>query len=72
MVAPVSKVITLPDGIDPKEAPALATTGITAAYLAKESYAVKKDDWVLIRAAAGGVGLLLCQVRNNSFQSWHI
>lgn len=32
------------------------------AYLVKESYEVKKGDWVMIRAAAGGVGLLLCQV----------
>jgi NADPH2:quinone reductase len=31
-------------------------------YLIRESYEVKKGDWILVRAAAGGVGLLLCQV----------
>jgi hypothetical protein len=43
----------------------MATQGLTAQYLTKESYEVKKGDWVLIRAAAGGVGLLLCQVSDS-------
>ena len=35
---------------------------ITAMYLTKESYAIKKGDWALVRPAGGGVGLLLVQV----------
>lgn len=36
--------------------------GITALALIKESYEVKKGDTILVHAAAGGVGLLLCQL----------
>ncbi len=36
--------------------------GMTALSLVKESYEVKKGDTVLVHAAAGGVGLLLCQL----------
>lgn len=36
--------------------------GITALALVKESYEVKKGDTILVHAAAGGVGLLLCQL----------
>jgi NADPH2:quinone reductase len=63
MVAPWWQVAPLPEGIDPKIGPAMGTTLFTAMYLVRESYEVKKGDWVLVRAAAGGVGLLLCQVR---------
>jgi len=36
--------------------------GITALTLVREAYAVKKGDWILVHAAAGGTGLLLGQV----------
>lgn len=62
LVAPWHKVAPLPAEIDKKEAVSLGTVTLTAMYLMKESYEVKKGDWVLVRAAAGGVGLLLCQV----------
>jgi NADPH2:quinone reductase len=57
-----TKVAVIPDEVDSKDAVAACTTGLTAVGLAKESYAVKKGDWVLIRAAAGGVGAILVQV----------
>jgi NADPH2:quinone reductase len=63
MVAPWWQVAPLPDEIDPKSAVAMATSLFTAMYLVRESYQVTKGDWVLVRAAAGGVGLFLCQVR---------
>ncbi|GFZ44358.1 hypothetical protein JCM24511_02080 [Saitozyma sp. JCM 24511] len=62
MVAPWWQVAQIPEGIDSKEAVAMATTLFTAMYLVRESYDVKKGDWMLVRAAAGGVGLLLCQL----------
>jgi NADPH2:quinone reductase len=61
-VAPWWKVAPIPKGVEPKFGVPAATTALTMAYLVKESYEVKKGDWVLVRAAAGGVGLLLCQV----------
>lgn len=64
VVAPWWKVAPIPSGVEAKLGVPAATTAFTMAYLVKESYEVKKGDWVLVRAAAGGVGLLLCQVRN--------
>jgi NADPH2:quinone reductase len=46
---------------DPKGA-ALLLQGLTAWSLVRQAYKVEKGDWVLIHAAAGGVGLLLCQM----------
>lgn len=57
-----SKVVKLPDGLGEKEGAAALLQGLTAWTLLKEAYPVKKGDWVLVHAAAGGVGLLLCQV----------
>lgn len=62
VVAPWWKAAPIPEGVDAKLGVPAATTAFTMAYLVKESYEVKKGDWVLVRAAAGGVGLLLCQV----------
>lgn len=62
LVAPVARVAPLPQGVDPKEGVALSTTAFTAMALINESYKVKKGDWVLVRAASGGVGTLLIQV----------
>lgn len=61
-VAPAHQVAALPKGVDPKDGVHMTIPAFTAMYLVKESYEVKKGDWVLVRAAAGGVGLLLCQV----------
>lgn len=61
-VAPAHQVAALPAEIDTKEGVHMTIPAFTAMYLVKESYEVKKGDWVLVRAAAGGVGLLLTQV----------
>ena len=55
------RLIRLPDHISDDIAAASTLQGLTAHYLLHESYAVKAGDSVLIQAAAGGVGLLLCQ-----------
>lgn len=40
----------------------MATVALTAMALVRYSYAVKKGDYILVRAAAGGVGLVLVQI----------
>ncbi|ORZ07317.1 hypothetical protein BCR41DRAFT_311028 [Lobosporangium transversale] len=52
----------LPDNISLEQGAALLIQGLTAWSLVRQAYKVEKGDWVLIHAAAGGVGLLLCQM----------
>jgi NADPH2:quinone reductase len=52
----------LPDAISLEQGAALLLQGLTAWSLVRQAYKVEKGDWVLIHAAAGGVGLLLCQM----------
>jgi len=61
-VAPVERLIVLPESIDVKLAAAVMLQGITAHYLAISTYPLTSDSECLIHAAAGGVGLLLCQI----------
>ncbi|BEI93233.1 uncharacterized protein CcaverHIS019_0508610 [Cutaneotrichosporon cavernicola] len=56
------KVAPLPDGVDPRDGVSMCTVALTAMALVRYSYAVKKGDYILVRAAAGGVGLVLCQL----------
>ena len=56
------KLVKVPDGIASEEAVGSFLMGMTTLTLVKESYEVKKGDVILVHAAAGGVGLLLCQV----------
>lgn len=58
---PADRVVRVPDAIDDHTAAALMLKGMTAEFLLHRTYAVKKGDVVLVHAAAGGVGLLLCQ-----------
>jgi NADPH2:quinone reductase len=60
-LAPAARVVPLPDGIDARVAAAMMIRGMTARYLLHETFRVKPGDTVLIHAAAGGVGLILCQ-----------
>ncbi|SNX87207.1 related to NADPH2:quinone reductase [Melanopsichium pennsylvanicum] len=59
---PAERVVKLPDTITTKTAAASYLQGLTALTLLKEAHQVKKGDWLLVTAAAGGVGLLLCQL----------
>ncbi|KAF2752559.1 NAD(P)-binding protein [Pseudovirgaria hyperparasitica] len=52
----------IPPGISQEVAAASLLQGVTALTLIRESHPVKKGDWVLVHAAAGGVGLWLCQL----------
>jgi NADPH2:quinone reductase len=58
---PAARVIPLLSGIDDRTAAAMMVRGMTARYLLKQTYAVQPGDTILIHAAAGGVGLILCQ-----------
>jgi NADPH:quinone reductase-like Zn-dependent oxidoreductase len=58
---PADLLILLPDGITDEEAAAGLLKGMTAEFLLHRIARVKEGDTVLIHAAAGGVGLLLCQ-----------
>ena len=64
MALPESKVIKLKPDIDLKIAAAATLQGLTAQYLLHESYVLKKNSTILMHAAAGGVGQILCQWAN--------
>jgi NADPH2:quinone reductase len=61
-LAPIAKVVPLPDKLSFEEGAALMTQGLTAHYLVKGSYNIKKGDRVLVHAAAGGLGGLVVQL----------
>lgn len=60
-VMPAAPLVPLPDGISDSQAAAMMIKGLTAQYLLRQTFVVKAGDIVLVHAAAGGVGLLLCQ-----------
>ncbi len=59
--APADKLVPLPAAISFEQGAAMMLQGMTAQYLVKRTYAVKKGDTIVVHAAAGGVGLILCQ-----------
>jgi len=61
-VVPADRVVVLPEGVTTRQAAAVMVQGVTAHYLACTTYPLKTGDTCLVHAAAGGVGLLLCQV----------
>jgi len=61
-VAPAERVIRLPDGVTVAQGAAVLLQGLTAHYLAFSTYPLAPGDTCLVHAAAGGVGLLLCQI----------
>jgi NADPH:quinone reductase len=58
---PAARAIVLPPGIDERTAASMMIRGMTARYLLRETYRVKPGDTILIHAAAGGVGQIVCQ-----------
>jgi NADPH2:quinone reductase len=58
---PADKLVKLPDGISDKQGAAMMLQGMTAQYLVRTTHTVKKGETILVHAAAGGVGLILCQ-----------
>ncbi len=60
-LAPAAKLVRLPDDIAEEIAAAVMLKGLTAWYLARKTHRIARGETVLVHAAAGGVGLLLCQ-----------
>ena len=59
---PASKLVPIPEQVGTAVAAAAMLQGMTAHYLTHSTYPVKPGDQVLVHAAAGGAGLLLCQI----------
>ncbi|MGC2165184.1 MAG: quinone oxidoreductase, partial [Gallionella sp.] len=55
------RLVKLPDGVADRTAAAMMLQGMTARYLIRDIYRVGPGDTILIHAAAGGVGLIVCQ-----------
>jgi NADPH2:quinone reductase len=62
---PADRLVRVPAGITDHQAAAALLQGMTAHYLTRSTYPLKKGDIALIHAAAGGVGLLLVQMSKN-------
>ncbi|KAB2970576.1 quinone oxidoreductase [Zoogloea sp.] len=56
-----SSLVKLPDALSFEQGAAMMMQGLTAQYLLRRTYRVKAGDTILIHAAAGGVGLIVCQ-----------
>jgi NADPH:quinone reductase len=61
-VVPADRLVALPDGLSAKDGAAAMLQGMTAHYLVSSTYPLKDGETCLIHAAAGGVGLLFCQM----------
>src|SRR5690349_15254068 len=60
-VMPAERLVPVPEGITDQQAAAMMLKGMTAWYLVRRTYPIKRGDTILIHAAAGGVGLIVCQ-----------
>jgi NADPH2:quinone reductase len=61
---PADRLIKIPEGIDFRTAAAMTLKGLTAQYLLRQTFPVKRGQTILFHAAAGGVGLIACQWAN--------
>ncbi len=60
-LVPAERLIALPKSISYETGAAMLLKGLTAQYLLRRTYKVRKGDRILVHAAAGGTGLILCQ-----------
>ncbi len=61
-VVPADRLVPVPTGVSARQAAAAILQGVTAQYLATSTYPLAAGQTCLVHAAAGGVGLLLCQI----------
>ncbi|HEU5303727.1 MAG TPA: quinone oxidoreductase [Gemmatimonadales bacterium] len=61
-LAPAERLVTLPDGVSTRLGAAVMLQGMTAHYLVSATFPLDSNHTCLVHAAAGGVGLLLCQM----------
>jgi NADPH2:quinone reductase len=62
VIAPAAQLVRVPAGVESKVAAAVLLQGMTAHYLACDTWTLKPGDTALVHAAAGGTGLLLTQI----------
>ena len=62
VTVPAKRLVPVPEGLDTRAAAAAMLQGMTAHYLTRSTYRLGRGDACLVHAAAGGVGLLLCQM----------
>jgi len=58
---PAAHVVKLPHAISLEQGAAMMLKGLTVQYLLRRTFKVQRGDTILVHAAAGGVGLILCQ-----------
>ena len=61
-IAPANRLVKVPAGVSPEQAGGVLLQGMTAHYLVHDTYPISPGSTCLVHAAAGGVGLLLCQM----------
>ncbi|RPI41470.1 MAG: quinone oxidoreductase [Betaproteobacteria bacterium] len=61
LLRPADRLVKIPAGIDDTAAAAMMLKGLTTQYLLRRTYRVRAGETILMHAAAGGVGLILCQ-----------
>jgi NADPH2:quinone reductase len=64
-VVAADRLVPIPQAVSDREAAAAMLQGMTAHYLAYDTYPLKRGETALVHAAAGGVGLLLTQMAHN-------
>lgn len=60
-IVPADMLLRLPTGVSEEQAAAAMLKGLTSWYLLRQTYRVRRGDVMLVPAAAGGTGLILCQ-----------
>lgn len=66
LCVPADRLVTIPDAVDDQTAAAVMLQGMTAHYLTRSTFPVRAGQRCLVHAAAGGVGLLLCQLASRA------
>jgi NADPH:quinone reductase len=61
-LAPADRLVPLPDKVSTRQAAAVMLQGMTAQYLTTSTFPIERGQTCLVHAAAGGTGLLLCQL----------
>jgi len=61
LLRPADRLVKIPAGVDDRTAAAMMLKGMTAQYLIRRTHRVAKGETILVHAAAGGVGSILCQ-----------
>ncbi len=64
-LVPAERAVKLPDNISYEQAAGMMLKGMTVEYLLRRTFKVEKGMTVLVHAAAGGIGLILCQWANH-------